>query len=161
MMKHIYFIPLLIALLTVFAGCRKNLTDFRFEYSMESVNNYKLMLSLRSDKTYKIEVHNYFIDNQANKQEPIIREGALTGEEYREAVRHLSACNFFDMKDAYGFDREAIGGVSDILYQIGFHTDGKEKYISIRHSDDNRFPASFLKLVSYISRFLKEHELPH
>jgi hypothetical protein len=158
MKKHICFIPMLLTVLISFAGCRKSLNDFTFHYSMESVNNYKLMLSLNSDKTYKIEKHNYFMDNHSNKQAPVIREGILTEEEYNEAVKHLSACNFFRMKDSYGFDKDANQGMGDIMYQIAFRTEGKEKYISIRNSDDNRFPVSFIKLLRYISGFLREHE---
>ncbi|MDR1557259.1 MAG: hypothetical protein LBS88_09565 [Tannerellaceae bacterium] len=159
MKKHIYIIPMLLAALIVFAGCRKSLKDFTFYYSMESVNNYKLMFSLRSDKTYKIEEHNYFIDNHSDIQAPVIREGTLTDEEYKEAVKYLSACDFFRMNDSYGFDKEVNQDLGDIMYQIAFHTEGKEKYISIRNSDDNRFPSSFIELLRYISHFLKEHPL--
>jgi hypothetical protein len=159
MKTRIFFIPALFTALTMFGGCRKSLNDFTFNYSMESVNNYKLMFTLSSDKTYKIEEHNYFIDNHSNKQEPVVREGSLTDEEYGEALKYLSACDFFKMKDSYGFDKDPAQGLSNILYQIAFHTEGKEKYVSIRNSEDNRYPASFISLLRYVSNFLKEHPL--
>jgi hypothetical protein len=146
------------AVLMLCAGCRKNLTEFTFIYSMESVNNYKLLLTFKGDKTYKIEEYNYFLDNHAKRQAPIIRESVLTEEEYNEVVNHLSACNFFKMKDSYGFEKEADPELSDVMYQITFITDGKEKYISIRNSDDNLFPSSFINLLKHINTFLREHK---
>jgi hypothetical protein len=150
---------MILAALVLFAGCRKNLSNFTFIYSMESVNNYKLTLSFNSDKTYKMEEHNYFMDNHANRRAPVIREGVLTDGEYSEVVRHLSACNFFKMKDSYGFEKEADRDLGDIMYQVTFITDGKEKYISIRNSDDNRFPSSFINLLKHINTFLREHNV--
>jgi hypothetical protein len=158
MKKQIAFISLILAALLLSGGCRKSLKDFSFYYSVESVNNHKLAFSLSSNKTYKIEEYNYFMDNHANRKAPVIQEGTLTDEEYEEAVKHLSACNFFEMKDSYGFDKEtAYDG--NIIYQITFSTQGREKYISIRNNDDNLFPATFIDLLKYVSNFLKNHPL--
>jgi hypothetical protein len=147
------------AALILFGGCRKSLQDFRFYYSTESVNNYKIAFSIDSDKTYKIEKYNYFMDNHANQQTPIIQEGSLTDEEYMEAVKHLSACNFFKMKDSYGFDKEYTPDMGNIIYQITFRNREQEKYISIRNSDDNLFPATFINLLKYVNNFLRTHPL--
>ncbi|MDR1356618.1 MAG: hypothetical protein LBJ58_02995, partial [Tannerellaceae bacterium] len=128
--------------------------NFTFTYSMESVNNYKLTCFFHSDKTYKIEEHNYFMDNHAGIRAPRIKEGVLTDEEYAEVVERLSACDFYALKDAYGFDKE-ISGMVDILYQISFTSEGKTKHVSIRSNDDNSFPPHFIDLLKYISDFLK------
>ncbi|MDR2809288.1 MAG: hypothetical protein LBB84_01860 [Tannerellaceae bacterium] len=158
MRKQIAFISILSVALILLGGCRKSLKDFSFYYTIESVNNYKLALTLGSDKTYKIEQYNYFMDNHANRQAPIITEGAITDREYDEVVKHLSACNFFRMKDTYGFDKESTeDATANILYQITFRTGGKEKYISIRNSDSNLFPEPFIHLLKYTSNFLSAH----
>ena len=44
---------------------KKELKDFSFTYSMESVDNYKMMVTFDSKKNYKLEEYNYFFDNFA------------------------------------------------------------------------------------------------
>jgi hypothetical protein len=155
MKKIIVFILMVPLTAILLNGCRKGLEDFTFSYSMESVNNYKLICSFRSDKTYKIEEYNYFMDNHAGVRDPHILEGVLEEGEYGKVTEHLSACNFYAMKDAYGFEKEADSALGDILYQISFTSGGKSKHISIRSSDGNRFPAPFIDLLKYISDFIK------
>lgn len=53
------FTTLLVLLSACFTGCKKELKDFSFSYSMESVDNYKLMVLFDSDKTFRIEEYNY------------------------------------------------------------------------------------------------------
>ncbi|MDR2389153.1 MAG: hypothetical protein LBD89_05130 [Tannerellaceae bacterium] len=160
MKRQIAFILMISALPILFGGCRKSMKDFSFHYSMESVNNYKVAFSFDSKKTYKIEKYNYFMDNHANRQDPVIQEGSFTDEEYREAVKYLVACNFFRMKDSYGFDKEPDDYLGNIIYQITFRNQGREKFISIRNNDENLFPATFIDLLKYVGNFLKTHPLP-
>jgi len=145
------------ALVVLFAGCRKNLKEFSFSYSMESVENYKTVVSFDSKQTYKIETYNYYMDNHADKREPIIKEGTLTDEEYKTIKKLLTACNFSKMKDSYGFDKEPDESIGDIMYQIYFQTPEEGKFISIRSADSNKFPASFIELLKYINTFLSQH----
>ena len=142
------------ALIVIFAGCKKNLKDFSFSYSMESMGSYKTTFSIDSDKNYKIETHNYFMDNRSAKRAPIIKEGTLTDEEYETMKKMLEKCNFFKMKDSYGFEEEPSDSTADIMYQIQFQTSGKTKYISFRNTDKTKFPASFVKLISHIGTFM-------
>lgn len=76
------FATLLVLLSACFTGCKKELKDFSFSYSMESVDNYKLMVLFDSDKTFRIEEYNYYMDNFAKKRDPKIMEGTLTDEEF-------------------------------------------------------------------------------
>jgi hypothetical protein len=145
------------ALVVLFAGCRKNLKEFSFSYSMESVEHFKTSVSFDSNKTYKIETHNYYMDNHANKREPIIQEGELTDEEFKTLTKSLAKCNFFKMADSYGFDKDP-DDLGDIMYQIYFKTPEKEKFISIRHRADNKFPASFINVLNYINTFFSKHK---
>ena len=101
------FATLLVLLSACFTGCKKELKDFSFSYSMESVDNYKLMVLFDSDKTFRIEEYNYYMD---------------------------------------------------IMYQVSFTTEGKEKFISIRNSDTGQFSASFVKLIGFINTFLNNHK---
>ncbi len=54
------FATLLFFCLLVLQAVKKELKDFSFSYSMESVDNYKLMVLFDSDKTFRIEEYNYY-----------------------------------------------------------------------------------------------------
>ena len=71
---------------------------------------------------------------------------------------YLQKCNFFKMKDSYGFEEETNRDLGDIMYQVSFTTEGKEKFISIRNSDTGQFSASFVKLIGFINTFLNNHK---
>ena len=141
------FATLLVLLSACFTGCKKELKDFSFSYSMESVDNYKLM-----------EEYNYYMDNFAKKRDPKVMEGTLTDEEFASLKPILQKCNFFKMKDSYGFEEETNRDLGDIMYQVSFTTEGKEKFISIRNSDTGQFSASFVKLIGFINTFLNNHK---
>lgn len=125
---------------------------------MESVDNYKLQISFNSNKTYRIEEYSYFMDNSEKKRAPNIKEGVLTEEEYTAIQELLQKCNFFKMKDSYGFDKEINRDLGDVMYQVSFTSEGKEKFISIRDSDTSQFSGSFVKLIGYINTFLNTHK---
>ena len=152
------FATLLVLLSACFTGCKKELKDFSFSYSMESVDNYKLMVLFDSDKTFRIEEYNYYMDNFAKKRDPKIMEGTLTDEEFASLKPILQKCNFIKMKDSYGFEEETNRDLGDIMYQVSFTTEGKEKFISIRNSDTGQFSASFVKLIGFINTFLNNHK---
>ena len=152
------FTTLLVLLSACFTGCKKELKDFSFSYSMESVDNYKLMVLFDSDKTFRIEEYNYYMDNFAKKRDPKIMEGTLTDEEFASLKPILQKWNFFKMKDSYGFEEETNRDLGDIMYQVSFTTEGKEKFISIRNSDTGQFSASFVKLIGFINTFLNNHK---
>lgn len=147
-----------LVLLLVVTGCREQKpTDFSFRYSMESVNNYKMILILGSDKSYSIEEYNYFMAGHANSYAPVVRKGTLTDVELEEFRTLLAGCCLFAMKDSYGFDEAANDALSNIIYQIDYVADGKEKMISIRSSSRIKLPQSYRNLLNRISLFLKEH----
>ena len=111
-----------------------------------------------SFKTFRIEEYNYYMDNFAKKRDPKIMEGTLTDEEFASLKPILQKCNFFKMKDSYGFEEETNRDLGDIMYQVSFTTEGKEKFISIRNSDTGQFSASFVKLIGFINTFLNNHK---
>jgi len=88
------------ALVLLFAGCRKQLKDFSFQYSIKSPGNYKHTVSFKDDKSYRIETHNYLMDNLARRRAPIIVEGVMTDEEFKEAKKRVQDINFYKMKDS-------------------------------------------------------------
>ena len=137
------FATLLVLLSACFTGCKKELKDFSFS---------------DSDKTFRIEEYNYYMDNFAKKRDPKIMEGTLTDEEFASLKPILQKCNFFKMKDSYGFEEETNRDLGDIMYQVSFTTEGKEKFISIRNSDTGQFSASFVKLIGFINTFLNNHK---
>ena len=162
MMKNKLYISVIkslsCAILLFMTGCREQKPiDFSFRYTMESVNNYKMILIFGSDKSYTIEEHNYFMDNHAGTYNPVVRQGTLTDSELEEIRTLLTACRFFKMKDAYGFDVPDNTTLGNIIYQIDYVADGKEKMISIRSSPLLQLPKSYSELLIYISLFLKNH----
>jgi hypothetical protein len=159
MTKRILFISAVAALFAVLqTGCGNRLKEFSFSYSMESVNYYKVAVSFDSNKAWKIEIHNYYMDNHSGQQAPAIREGTLTAEEYRTLTGLLAKCRFAKMQDAYGFDRDADEYAGDIMYQVSFQTPGESKFISIRNISDHTFPLPFIDLLKYVNTFLAEHK---
>lgn len=141
-------------LLLPLSGCKSDYKEFSFSYSMESVSNYKVMVMFDSNKNYRLEKYNYYMDNFAKKRDPKIYEGKLTDEEFAALKPILIDCDFFTMDDSYGFDKEA--GDTYVMYQISFTADGREKFISIR-GGSHKFSSSFHELVSYINEFLNTH----
>ena len=78
--KWLAVVGLLLILCAI--SCKREIKPFTFSYSMESVNNYKVMLSFGSDKQYRVERYNYFMDNFAHKRDPKIIDGVMTDAEY-------------------------------------------------------------------------------
>ena len=137
-------------------SCKREVKPFTFSYSMESVNNFKVMLSFGSDKQYRIERYNYFMDNFAHKRDPKIVEGVMTDEEYDRLATLVVESDLPSMKDSYGFEQEPTGALGNVVYQIAYTCGGDEKYISIRSAEGQRYSDTFVELVHEITRFNDE-----
>ena len=81
-------------------SCKRADKPFTFSYSMESVNNFKVMLSFDSDQKYRVERYNYFMDNFAHKRDPKIVEGVLTDEEYDRLATLVNEADLLSMEDS-------------------------------------------------------------
>lgn len=160
MKTRISLLTILFVMLICLCGCesKKELKDFSFTYSMESVDNYKMVVTFDSKKNYKLEEYNYFFDNFAKKKEPHIKKGVLTDKELKKINALLVDSKLFEMKDSYGFEKEYDRSLGDIMYQISFSSEGKDKYISIRTTDDQKFSAGFIDLIGYINTFINAHK---
>ena len=44
------------------------------------------------------------------------------------------------------------------MYQISFNAEGKDKYISIRSTEDQPFSTQFVGLIGYINKFINSHK---
>ncbi len=137
-------------------SCKREVKPFTFSYSMESVNNYKVMLSFGSDKQYKVERYNYFMDNFAHKRDPKIVDGVMTEEEYDRLATLVAESDLLSMNDSYGFEQVPTGALGDVVYQISYTCGGEEKYISIRSAEGQRFSNAFVKLIREITQFNDE-----
>jgi hypothetical protein len=62
------------------------------------------------------------------------------------------------MKDSYGFEKDYNRDLGDIMYQISFNAEGKDKYISIRSTEDQPFSTQFVGLIGYINKFINSHK---
>ena len=160
MNRRFLFLSLSLLLMgLIFMGCKQEPKTFLFTYSMESVDNYKIVVSFDSEKKYKVEEYNYFLDNQANKKDPKIKEGELTAEEYADIKDKIFKADLFKMDETYGFDGDdSRSDLGDIMYQVYLSVDGEEKYISIANNKDLKFPAPFVNLVNVVSGFLNTHK---
>lgn len=157
--KRFFFLSLALLFAGLFfGGCEKKPDTFLFNYSIESVDKYKIAVSVKSDKTYKIEEFNYFFDNIANKKEPKTKDGLFTDADYSVMRDKILQANLFQMEDAYGFDDENDSDLGEIMCQIYFASDGKEKYISVAYDKDIKFPASFIGLINYLNEFVSKNK---
>lgn len=160
MEKRFFFVALSFFLIGLaFVACKQEPQSFLFAYTMESVGNYKLKVLFDSDKNYKIEEYNYFMDNQANKRDPKIKEGVLTDEDFAQIKAAIFEAGLLKMKDAYGFDDDKSSALGEVIYQIYFSCDGKEKHITIDGGKDLKFPLPFLKLIDRTNDFLNTYKL--
>ena len=114
------------------------------------------MLSFGSDKQYRVERYNYFMDNFAHKRDPKIIDGVMTDAEYNRLATLVAESDLLSMDDSYGFDKAPTGGLGDIVYQISYTCGGEEKYISIRSTEGQRYSDAFVELVREITRFNNE-----
>ena len=156
--KRFVFASFCLVLLMCLAGCKRSLGDFTFTYSMESVGNYKLLVSFNADERFRIEEYNYLMDNLAHRRAPRIIEGDIDVKEFGELTELLRACDFFEMKDAYGFDEPASNDLDDVVYQVSFASDGEQKLISIRDNKNSRYPRALVKLIGFINSFINHHK---
>jgi len=142
--------------LFVCTGCKKEMKDFSFSYTMESESNYKQTISFDSDKNYKAEVYDYYTFQRTRKYDPVIKEGQLTDEEFSTVKKLVEKVDFFSMKDSYGFDRDPDEALGYIMYTIHINADGKDKYISIRNTKANELPKGYIPLVQHLASLLDQ-----
>lgn len=157
-MKKIHFsLAALIAI--IFASCTSTarMDEFTYTYSMENVNNFKIVFELDSDSTFKVTQHNFFFDKFEKKEEPIVTEGKLNSTEFSNLKRLLEKSNITRMKDSYGFD-DVKTTDSDILYMIELEQNGESKYISINASANTSFPSSFTELIIYTNTIITDKQ---
>lgn len=144
-------------LCVICAGCRQPpLKDFAFSYTAESVNNYKFIVTIHSDSTYQIEQFNYYMDNFEGKRRPKIRKGRLTIGQFNTLKSRLEESNLFSMDDSYGFGEgeSRWSTSSDIMHQVYFSIEGKEKFVTCNNSAE--LPASFIRLVKFVNTLLSD-----
>lgn len=156
-MKMKFILGGLLSLLCLLStSCRQLLNDFTFSYTVESVNNYKLVLTFNSDSTYQLEKYNYYMDNFERKRRPEIQKGRLTANEFESLKQKLEESKLFSMKDAYGFEENETrwSGSSAILHQVYIRADGKEKFVTCKESA--KLPVSFIDLIQFVNTFLSE-----
>jgi len=121
---------------------------------MESVMNYKIILTLDSDKQYRIEEQRIFEDNSENKKEPIIVEGVLSDVQMETFKVAIEKARLDKMNDSYGFEEDAESNKDrDLIYQVNLETPDIQKYISIRQTHRKLFEQSFIDLLKLSSDF--------
>lgn len=147
---------LLFVFLFVTTGCKRELKEFSFSYTMESESNYKQTISIDSDKNYKAEVYDYYTFQMTKKYDPVIKEGKLTDEEFGQVKELLESVDIFSMKDSYGFDREPSEAFGYLMYTLHLTAEGQDKYVSIRNTKANELPKGYVSLAQYLGALLTE-----
>lgn len=140
----------------VCTSCHQAPKDFMLSYSVESINNYKFVVTFQSDSTYQIEKYNYYMDNFEGKRRPDIQKGRLTAETFQTLEQCLKDADLFSMKDAYGFEKDETrwSTSTDIIYQVNYLADGKEKFVTCKSSAE--MPSSFIRFVQFVNTFLSD-----
>ncbi len=137
-----------------FAGCRENEPkEFSYTFVLESTQTYKLLFSLNSRKEYTVKKQNFRFE----QEQPFHKTGVLTDEEYARFKSLLFKSKLFDMNDSYGFEKEPEYHIADMIFQIAYKADGREKFISIRDNRTMTLPEEFLRLLKYTNEFISAH----
>lgn len=146
----------LLLMILLCSACRNEWKDFTFCYTAECIGHYKLVVTLRSDSTFRIEKYNYYMDNFERKQRPVLNEGRLSASEFEVYRRQLKACHLFALADTYGYEKRQAGlsASTDILYQVYFQTGGKEKFILYKNPAE--LPLPLRRLLKEINTFLAD-----
>ncbi|WP_080904200.1 hypothetical protein [Parabacteroides sp. Marseille-P3160] len=152
-MNRYPFLILCFLLFFINSGCRRDVGDFVFSCSIESVTNYKIVITIKSDRTYAIEEFHYFFDNASKKKDPKNSKGILTAKEFDQIKTLIEKSNLFHLKDAYGFDNPKLE-TSAILYQVYLKSADKEKFISMKEVNADQLPPSFIQLVKTVNDFM-------
>lgn len=137
-------------LLVVMDSCKANRTEFSLSYSLECVDNYKVVISVSSDKHYVLEEYNYFFDNFEKKREPIIKQGVLDKGEFRKISQLIRQSNIFDLPDYYESHHKIDKG--NFLYQLSFKAGGSEKYVFLREINPDQLPEPFFRLLQDMTK---------
>lgn len=137
-------------------GCKKKqpLRDFAFSYTMEIIQHYRVSFSFDSQKRFRTEIANHYMDKVENKRRPEIKAGRLTDEQFDRLKTLLEEADLPSMKEDYGFDKHTQAS-QDILVQLILTQGEEKKYISILYNREQRFPLPFVRLMSELNRFLK------
>ncbi len=146
--KTTFPLLLTVVLLTRCGGSEPK--NFAYTYVLESTRTYRLFFSLDSEKHYVVEKQNIRFE----QYEPYRAEGTLTDEEYARFKSLLAKSKLFDMNNSYGFEKEPDQPVADMIYQIAYQADGREKFITIRHEESMRFSRHFTELLKYTNEFI-------
>ncbi len=152
MKKAFVYLSCLIGCLFVSCQQKQPLDEFTFLYTLEVVNNYKISLSFDSQKKFRKEVANYYMDNMEKVQRPEIEEGILTDEQFETLKKKLEAADIPSMKEAYGFQQKRPQATQDMLMQVVLTQKAKKKYVSIQYDKDLKLPAGFIELLTEINK---------
>lgn len=151
---HKALVVLIITVLIIsLTGCKQNINNFTFTYTLESVNNYKVKVTFNDKKDYIIEEYTYFFDRMSGKHEPKEVSGKLSEEEFSSIKNMIENSQIFCLRDSYGFDQN-----SDILFQVNLEADGKEKFVLMREIDNKELPKDFVQLIKYINEFIGKYK---
>ena len=126
---------------------------------MESSDRYKLILTIDYTKNYTIhEEYLFFEHKPSNYKNPRIYEGTINDEESARLKQLLVQSNLFKMNDSYGFKEDTDKTINNVIYNINYMADGKEKLISIRLDDSLEFPLPFTQLIEYTDTLINKYK---
>lgn len=140
---------LVLFLLSSLTSCDDKLEEFSFTYTLENINNYKVVCTFNSDKEFLIEEYNYFFDRMARKHEPKEIAGKLSEEEFKFIKSKIEDSRIFDLDNSYGFDQK-----SDIVFQINLEANGKDKFVLMKELNEDVLPANLIQLIKYSNEFI-------
>lgn len=118
-----------------------------------------MTLTVGETKCYNIqEQYIYFKHKSNNYKSPKLHEGVINDEEYAELKRLLAQSKLFKMEDSYGFDQGTDLTSDDVVYNISYLVDKKEKLISIKLNDSDQFALPFTQLIEYTDKLINKYK---
>lgn len=160
-MKKFSTFGLLLAILWL-TGCKSSLKDFNLDFTMESVNNYRLSIEIRNDGSYHIQQQNVLFDIYAKKEQINHSEGKLTDAEFNELIKLIADSRIFKMKNTYGFNEQKSYNDSDdplrgLIYRLNYTEGNKSKYLLVHPNSNDPYSKHFSKLIGFLSNYASNH----
>lgn len=142
------FIFLSFALL-IFSGCKKDMTDFTFVYTIEKESSYKIECVFNNDQTYTISQYKYLSGDVGKEEKPTVTNGVMTETESEMLKTLIQGCDFFNLNDTY-----KKGVSTDVLYRTYLVVGDKEKTVLLSGEDPVNVSFYFDQLFANVNSFI-------
>lgn len=148
---------LVFSCLSLLIGCsqEQKINNITYNYSMESIGNFKIELKLNPDTSYVIHRSNQYFDKFDGNYRSIEKHGKLSKNEYDKFRALIHSSKIHKMKDSYGFSDE-MKTDNSIIYYLELIQNKQHKFVTINSKAEDKFSDSFVKLIEYTNDFINK-----